>query len=88
MQTELSAWEEAKMDLYYEQSLGETRRLPDLLVLFQYWVKICWHRIKVRRSPCGQGNHDWDDQSTAGPDSGNIHLVCRHCGETFHKNLY
>lgn len=33
-------------------------------------------------------DHDWIDESHAGPDSGNIDMTCRKCGKVCYANLY
>jgi hypothetical protein len=33
-------------------------------------------------------DHDWIDDSHAGPDSGNIDMTCRKCGKTCYASLY
>jgi hypothetical protein len=33
-------------------------------------------------------DHDWIDESEAGPDSGNIDMTCRKCGKVCYVNLY
>lgn len=60
----------------------------------------CDHRRVFECSDCEQeidaliaeceanGGHDWIDNSTAGPDSGNITLDCSTCPAGYRKTLY
>ena len=41
-----------------------------------------------REKWCARYDHDWQDCSTAGPDSGNMDMYCRRCGFGFHHQLY
>ena len=37
---------------------------------------------------CKVFDHKWEDISTAGPESGNIHMYCKRCGCVFKHILY
>lgn len=53
---------------------------------FLYWLRYGVHLLKRLR--CRIFGHRWIDDSTAGPDSGNMDMYCPRCGEHFHHQLY
>lgn len=54
--------------------------------LIGFYLKFIWSVLLAMR--CGFTDHDWIDNSTAGPDSGDMDMYCRRCGKTFHHQLY
>lgn len=43
---------------------------------------------EVNEAICTVRGHDWEDQSSAGPDSGDVTVECKRCGEFHHTQLY
>jgi hypothetical protein len=69
---------------------GGSRRFEELTgARPDQWLR--WYHKQLyrpKKGNCEVDGHDWLDQSSAGPDSGSIDLVCRRCGESVHTTLY
>ena len=53
-------------------------------VMWYFWNQ--YHKWQYRR--CESIGHKWSDYSSAGPESGNINLVCDKCGTGHYVILY
>lgn len=71
-------WNWHKMCQFHD---GRSRVRP---FWFVYWC--CITVVKDLR--CVVQGHKLEDESTVGPDSGDIALVCSRCGYTYHHQLY
>jgi hypothetical protein len=49
---------------------------------------LAFARDVLRSAACIVRGHDLEDTSTAGPDSGDMSMVCRRCGYSWHHQLY
>lgn len=45
-------------------------------------------RNALAAAVCRKKGHKWQDFSSCGPDSGDVHHVCRRCGRSHYKGLY
>ena len=78
----LEAW---KFQYGYDVAC-EGCKLPfTLWVLLHGWRGV-WECILSLK--CKWKGHDWEDNSHAGPDSGNISMDCKRCGYSFTTWLY
>lgn len=56
------------------------------VILFCNWV---WdYRLVLKSAQCAICNHDWCDDSHAGPDSGSMAGTCTRCGYSFSHTMY
>lgn len=69
-----------------DKSRGDVRRLStETLEFLAPLRQDVVNELQRRAVDC---DHDWVDDSHAGPDSGNIDMTCRKCGKTCYTNLY
>ena len=77
-------WYYHKIDHYYENKHnGGPEWAPNI---FDYIAQRLWQLTKY--TYCELTDHKYVDHSTAGPDYGDIHLVCSRCDHTYHHTLY
>lgn len=71
-------WQAAKNDANCDRYFGK------------WWSRTMFQFIRLLflDAQCRLRGHNWEDQSTVGPDSGDIHLVCLRCGCSEQTILY
>lgn len=71
------------------ESIGVAVETFDMEVQFHGWDGARFPRLAalhqsllfvLRAVRCAFLGHKWEDQGCAGPESGSIELVCKHCG--------
>ena len=72
-------------------AIEDGERHPRLAVTL-YWLRwslgVSWLLRKVATKVCKIRGHKLEDQSSAGPDSGNADYGCSRCGEQWDVPLY
>jgi hypothetical protein len=96
MEGELRKWfkellEDANESMYldgYAEPDGKPRH-PHLTftgwVMLQFWWDVRWRCTLL---VCRLFDHDWEDDSYGGPDSGCMAMHCKRCGFSWHHTLY
>jgi len=74
-----------KMGQYYSRGMDECK-VPEIFDPFIFAMDIIHY--KYLQFICTYKGHDWEDNSHASPESGNMDMYCKRCGETFHHILY
>ncbi len=77
---------DAHRTVYYDHYYDNPRRIGKTAAYIEAWVEfLSW---QVKSTMCSWFGHKWVDDSSCGPESGDMDMYCERCGHTFHHTLY